>query len=167
METIAENKTAITKKLFFEAMAAADSYRGSALKGMSVLLGGWMILLLFTLLQGFPVQMALMELFVIAAVGVWLLVVMPRGKYKRAFQKLQERSEDMTRTVLFFEDFCVVDPEGSNVSFRYQEIVRLRRTRHLMVFTVADKTGTFVDMDSFTKGSADALERLIRSKVSL
>lgn len=166
METIAENKTTITQKLFYEAMAAADNYRSSALKGMAVLMGGWLVLL-FTLMQGFPVQMALMEFTVIAAAGVWLLVLMPRGKYKRAYQKLLSRTDDMTRTVLFYEDFCVVDPEGSKVTFAYKEIVRLRRTRHLMVFTVADKTGTFIDMDNFTKGSADALERLIRSKVSL
>lgn len=167
MQTIAENETIITKQLFFEAMAAAGGYRSTARKGMGVLLGGWLILLLFTVTQGFPIQMALMELAVIAAAGVWLLVILPRGKYNRAFQKLQDRSADMMRTVLFYNDFCVVDPDGSNVTFAYKEIVRLRRTRHLMVFTVADKTGTYIDIDGFTKGSADTLERLIRSKVSL
>lgn len=149
MEPIAKNHTVITKKLFYEAMAAADNYRASALKGMAMLAGAWAILLIFTLLLDGSMIMALVELGILALIGVWLVYMLPRGKYKKAYSVFCSRSGgNPERTTLFYEDHCVTD--GTAVF--YEEIDTMKETKHLLVLKSRDKTGLILSLDGFTQG---------------
>lgn len=162
METIAENRTVITRKYFFEAMAAVDNYRSSALNGMATLGGAWVILLVFTLLQHGSLIMAFSELGILTVIGIWLVFLYPRGKYKKAYRVMKfENDGNMERRVRFYDATCIIDTAGKTITLPYSDIAKVTVTRHLLVMTLNDKTGTFVCLDGFTKGNAEMIKEHI------
>lgn len=158
METIAENRTLVTKSLFFEAMSAAGKAKTSGLRAVLVLAVLWLALLGLTLWQGMPLASAFIELAVIAAVGFWILAILPRGQYRKAFLLLEKRSHgQMERTLTFFPDQFFVVSGGEKLRFSYSEIVSWKETKHLLVLTCADKTGIMMDKQGFSKGDAQTV----------
>lgn len=163
MHTIAENTTTVTQKLFIEGMTAADGYRKYVLKWMGILLALWVVLASFIVAQGMGFGMALMELGILAAVGVWLIFFLPRGKYKRAYASMERRyGGNMTRTVLFYKKECRMIAGETEVTLSYEEIAAVKETRHTLVLTSPDKTGILISLDGFTKGDAESVQAQIR-----
>lgn len=166
MEPIAENTTTVTQPLFFEAMAAADNYRETALKGMGVMAAAWVVLAGITVFRGMSLGLALMELAVLAAVGLWLIVLYPRSRYKRGFKAMQDRYDgDLTRQIHFYRDRLVIDTCLNSAEFTYHEIIRIRKTRNLLLLVCADKTGLFFALDGFSKGDADTVVQAVEKVI--
>lgn len=165
METVAENTTVVSKKLYYEASAAVDKSRGYAWKGVGILGLGWVVFALVTLLLKGSPAMALGELLVLAAVGVWLLWVFPRRKYSRGFKAMCDRNGgNMERRILFYEDCCVVEMWDSTVTIDYSQIEKTTRTKNALVITCFDKTGTMVSLDGFSKGDAQTVIHYINKE---
>ena len=92
MKTIlAENRFILTKTLFYEGMrrVSAASYGKTVKKlliGVALL---WLALSVWTVRRSGSVSYALMELAVLAAVSLWLAVLLPRGRARRAWKRPQ------------------------------------------------------------------------------
>lgn len=164
METIAENKTTVTQELFFDALAAADNYRSTVMKGMGFLAALWLVLLAVTVFLGMPIGMAVMELAVIGAVGVWLLVIYPRNRSKSAFHAMQRKfNGDMDRSIRFYTDRLEIETAEACTEFTYHEMIRITQTKKVMILTTADKTGIFFALDGFTKGDAQTVRKAVEA----
>lgn len=163
MDIIAENTTTITKSLFFEAMAAADNYRASALRGLGVLLLAWLALLGVTVYAGMNMSITMIELALIGAAGIWMLVILPRHKYTRAYNAMENKcGGNMERTVYFFEEHCEVHAASGVTSIGYDEINQVTQSKHALVLTAEDKTGVMAALDGFTVGDAQTVKEMIR-----
>lgn len=154
MEKIAENTTTVNKKLYYEAMTAADDYRSSALNSIYTLLGAWAILLAYTLMRGVNVIMVFVELGILTLAGLWLLLILPRRKYSKAYYAYwSECGGKMERKTVFYEECCVAD--GTVLAYKDMDVVK--QTKRLLVLRTADKTGVILLLDGFTLGSGQAV----------
>ncbi len=162
---IAENRYTLTKALFDEGMKQVwTEANGSFIrKAVCVLVGIWAIMTGITIcLKQSPI-VALLEALVLLLAGLWVAVLMPRSKTKRAFRQLQNRcGTDMERTILFYEKYLTVNAAGSEVTVAYEDLIRVRSTGHLLILVSADKTGVLVKRDSFLRGSEEAVLAAVR-----
>ena len=117
MEPIAQNSFTITKALFFEGMlrVSREGYGKFAKKVLLALAMLWIVLLIITLASGGDVLHTFGYLAILALIGVWICLVMPRSNAKRAFAKLQAQSDGhLQRTTCFFDDYLQITAENAN-----------------------------------------------------
>lgn len=164
MNTIAENTTIVTRKLFDEGMTVANSYHTYALKWIGALGVLWLLLAGFGLFVSGTLGFALFELVLLLAAAVWMLVILPRRQFKRAFAALEQKTGgDMARTITFYETECVVEGSGIYLQMDYEDVLTIKRSRNLLVLSGEEKTAVMAALDGFTKGDADTVIRQIEA----
>lgn len=167
MKLLAENRFTVTKELFCEGMrrVSRESYGKLAGKAMLVLSGIWLVLILATLYFGGRPAHALLELVILALLGIWLCELSPRNHARRAFRALSDRcGEDMERVTRFYRDHLELEGAGANKSVPYTHIDKILQTKHLLVLTCMDKAGILVTLDGFTDGSAEEVRTIILNR---
>lgn len=163
MDIIAENKTTVTKSLFFEAMAAADNFRASALRGLGVLLLAWGALLGVTVFAGMNMRITMMELAMIGAAGIWLVVILPISQYTRAYNAMEKKcGGKLEHTIFFFEAHCEVHSAAGMTAIGYDEIEQVTQSKHALVLTAEDKPNVMAALDGFTFGDAQTVKEMIQ-----
>lgn len=162
MEPIAVNVTTVTKRLFYEAMGAAASYRRAFRKAFALLAVLWLILAGVTMAMGMGLSAALFELFVLGVITLWLGFFYPRGQYKRAYRTLENTNGGiMERTICFYDKKCVVQTPAGEHSFRYEDAAAVQRTAHLLIVTFHDRSSVMAELSGFQTGSAAMVEKQI------
>lgn len=165
----AENRFQLTKALFLEGACAAsrDSCRKVVRLAVLAMLGVWLVMLAVTLAAGQSPWLALGEGPIILLVAVWLEVVLPRSRAKRAYRRLEARyGGDMERITRFYaEELEVLTGENRRV-IAYSQIRTVLRSKNLLILVCQDKTGILVKLDGFTQGSAGEVQALIRAAAS-
>lgn len=163
MEVLAENRFTITKSLFFEGMlrVSAENYGKFAKKAVAFLGLAWVILAAGTLWQRQSLVFVGAELVVSILAGLWIAVLVPRSKAKRAFQSLQS----LDRVTRFYSDRLEVEAADVQTVVPYSEITQVLRTKELLILLTAGNTGVLVKLDGFLRGSeAIVQERIDRAK---
>lgn len=166
MEPLAENRFTITKDLFFEGMlsVSAESYGKMAKKAVLFLGAAWLVLAAVALWQRQSLGYIVIEFIVICLVALWICILMPRSKAKRAFKQLTDRyGDDLERVTCFYEDRLEVEGSGNQKVVCYSEISRILRSKRLLVLVTEDKTGILLNLESFTHGSETAVRELIKN----
>ena len=163
-ESIAENRFTLSKELFYEGMrrVSREYYRKSLKTALLLLALLWLALSAWTLWQSGSLSYMLLEFAVLAAVSLWLAVLLPRSKTRRAYKAMENagvaQAERLTR---FLDDELEVEVEGRLRRFPYEQIADCLRTEHLLLLITKDKTGVMLPHDAFTKGTEEAVLRLI------
>lgn len=160
----AENRFTLSWKLFLEGMRAvtADSYGSSVKKLLIALAALWLAMSAWTLVRGASLSFALTELAVLAALTLWLEVLLPRGRAKRAWRKLEEQGRaGAERTTQFYEDHLEVQAAGAVKAVAYAEVEKTLRSRNMLVLVAEDKTCILIKKDAFTRGTEETVLRLI------
>ena len=159
-EPFAENRFTLTKELFSEGMrrTSQEYYRKTlkrALLGLALL---WLVLSAYTLWRSGSLSYMLMELGVLAAVFLWLAVLLPRSKTRRAYKAMENAGvADAERCTRFYEEHLEVEVGGKLRSFPYREIGDCLQTERLLLLIMKDKTGVLLRRDAFTKGTEEAV----------
>ena len=161
----AENRFQLTKDLFLEGMGlvSRDSYGKTARIGTFVLLGAWLVLLIAALAARQSPWFVVWEGLLIALVAVWLEVVLPRSRAKRAFRKVEAQSGgDMERIIRFYPEGLEAQSGDRTKQVDYTDVVKILRSRRLMVLLCRDKTGILLALNGFTLGSPERVQALIQ-----
>lgn len=163
MEVLAENRFTITKSLFFEGMlrVSKENYGKSARKAVAVLGLLWLVLAAAALWQRQGLVFVGVELLVVCLAGLWITVLLPRSKAKRAFEMLENRSGDLERVTRFYQDGLEVETSGTKKAVPYSEIVQVLHTKRLLILLSADRVGVLVKHDAFLSGSETIVRELI------
>lgn len=163
-EILAENRFVLSWELFLEGMRSvtADSYGSSVKKLLIGLTLLWLALSAWTLYRSASFSYALAELAVLAALALWLLVLLPRRRARRAWHKLEEQGRaDAERTTYFYADHLEVKAAEAARSLDYAEVRSTLRSRNLLILVAEDRTGILIKRDAFTRGAEDLVLRLI------
>ena len=165
MKTVlAENRFILTKTLFYEGMrrVSAASYGKTVKKlliGVALL---WLALSVWTVRRSGSVSYALMELAVLAAVSLWLAVLLPRGRARRAWKTMEDNgSAEAERITEFFDGHLEVNTGLRTVSLAYGEIAEILHTDSLLLLISREKTGIMLKKDAFTRGTEETVLQLI------
>lgn len=163
---LAENSFTITKSLFLEGMMRTlrESLGKSIRKAILFLVIAWAILAAVTVYLKANVIYIGVEAVVMAIVVLYLWVLLPRGRAKRAYQRFADkcgmRFERVTR---FYEDRLVIDAADAQTVIPYDEIRQILHTKRLLVLVKEDRTGVLLARSGFTTGDVDAVTRLINN----
>ncbi len=164
MEPLAENRFVITKELYYEGALRVDRERMGPFikKVMLALAAAWAVLAAFTLFSRGSLVFILIELVVIALVGVWLTVFFPRNRARRGWRALEDRcGTDLERVTRFYEDRLEIDGAGAEVTIPYEEAEEFLTSEHLLILLSTGKKGVLLAQDGFTAGSAGLVQELI------
>ncbi len=165
-DILAENRFSLSWKLFQEGMRAvtADSYGSSVRKLLIGLAALWLALSAWTLIRGAGLSYVLAELAVLAALTLWLELLLPRSRAKRAWRKLEEQGRaDAERTTHFYGDHLEVASAGAVKTVAYADLRKTLRSKSLLVLVAEDKTGVLIKKDAFTLGTEETVLRLIEA----
>ena len=161
MDILAENRFLLTKDLFLEGIRRVDqeSYGKFAKKIAAALAAVWLAMAAATLWTGGSLAFAVTEGLVAALAAVWVCVLLPRSRAKRAFKALENRyGTDMERVVRFYPDRLEVETAET------QTVIPRDQLRQLLVLLTAEKKGVLLKRDSFTLGDETAIENYIRKE---
>lgn len=167
MEPLAENRFTITKKLFYEGMLRVirENYNSFIKTIILVLAAAWAVLAVVTLMSGGKAYFLVLELVVVAAIGVWLGVFMPRSKAKQAWEGMKNRSEaEMERITRFYPEYLVADNGAEEITVFYEDIEKTLQSEHLLVILNTEKMGILVARDGFVSGDMAAVQALIEGE---
>lgn len=164
MNILAENRFTITKSLFFEGMlrVSREDYGKFAKKADAFLGLLWLLLAALALWQHQGLAFVGVELVVVCFAGLWITVLLPRNKAKRAFDALQTRSDGLERIIRFYPERLEVDAPGTQTVVTYSEIQRVLRTKRLLILITTDKTGILVKRGGFLSGSEEIVQERIQ-----
>lgn len=164
MNILAENRFTITKSLFLEGMrrVSRESYGKTARKAVAFLALVWFLLAAVALWQQQGLGFVCVELLVVCFAGLWITVVLPRSKAKRAFRTLENRSGSLERITRFYPDRLEIDAAGTQTEVLYTEIRQILTGSRLLILVTDDKTGIMLKRDGFLLGSEDDVRALIR-----
>lgn len=168
MEPVAVNRFTITKALFYEGTLRVTKERlGPFIKKVMILLAAlWAVLAAVTLLTKGSFAYAGVELAVIAAVGLWLCVYIPRRQARLSWKAMESRSGgDMERVTSFFPDSLEIAGGAERTVIPYADVLQILPTEHLLVLTCKEKVGVLISRDGFTAGDADGVCALIRQEM--
>ena len=168
MEPLAENRFTITKKLFYEGMlqVVGESYNPFIKKIMLVLAVAWAVLAAFTLMGSGSLSYAVIELVVVVLIGVWLSVLVPRNKARRAWAAMENRSgTDLERVTRFYPSYLEADNGIEEITVFYEDIRQILETEHLLVLLSVEKVGVLVARDGFVSGDTAAVRALIQREM--
>lgn len=166
MDILAENRFTITKSLFIEGMlrVSTESYGKLAKKAVLLLAAAWLVLTAVTLWNSQSLGYVVIEFLVLCLAALWISVFMPRNKANRAFKLLEDKcGGDLERVTRFYEERLEVEALGSQTVVFYSEIKQILRSKHLMVLVSENKKGIMLKLDSFTCGTAAAVQELINN----
>lgn len=169
MEPLAENRFTITKELFYEGMLRVikESYDPFIKKIMLVLAVAWAILAVATLMGSGSLSYAVMELVVVVFIGVWLSVIVPRNKARRAWAALEARgSADSERITRFYPGYLEADNGIEEITVFYEDIRQILETEHLLVLLSVEKVGVLVARDGFITGDTVTVQALVEREMS-
>ena len=168
MQPLAENRYTLTKPLFYEGALRVlkenlGSFTKKALIALTVL---WAVLAAATLLMSGSLSYAVMELIVLAAVGLWLCVLMPRGRARKSWQAMESKyGEDTERVTSFYLNLLEVQSGDEKTSILYKDIRQILTTKNMVVLVTADNVAVLVSKNSFVKGSMDSVLDIIERKM--
>lgn len=168
MELLAENRFTITKELFYEGMLRVikESYDPFIKKIMLVLAAAWAVLAAFTLFRRGSLSYAVVELVVVVVIGIWLTVLVPRNKARRAWTALENRSGgELERVTRFYPSYLEADNGSEEITVFYEDIRQILHSEHLLVLLSADKVGVLVTRDGFVTGDAVTAQALIEREM--
>ncbi len=164
MEPLVENRFTITKELYYEGTlrVTRESFGPFAKKATLALAAAWAVLAAATLLSRGSAVFVLIELVVIALVGVWLNVFFPKSKARRGWRALEDRcGTDLERITRFYEDRLEIDGAGAEVTIPYEDVERFLSSEHLLILLSTDKKGVLLDRNGFVMGGEDLVRELI------
>ena len=167
MDILAENRFLLTKDLFLEGIRRVDqeSYGKFAKKIAAALAAVWLAMAAATLWTGGSLAFAVTEGLVAALAAVWVCVLLPRSRAKRAFKALENRyGTDMERVVRFYPDRLEVETAETQTVIPRDQLRQLLRSKRLLVLLTAEKKGVLLKRDSFTLGDETAIENYIRKE---
>ena len=168
MEPLAENRFTVTKELFYEGMlrVTKESYDPFKKKILLVLAAAWAILAVATLISSGSPAYAVVELVVVVLIGVWLSVLVPRSKARRAWAAMENRSGgDLERVTRFYPSYLEAGNGMEEITVFYEDIRQILHSEHLLVLLSAEKVGVLVARDGFVSGDADAVQALIEQEM--
>ena len=168
MEPLAENRFTITKELFYEGMlrVTRESFEPFIKKIMLVLAAAWAVLAAVTLKGSGSLSYAAAELIVVVLIGVWLTVLVPRNKARRAWAALEARcGADLERITRFYPGYLEADNGMEEITVFYEDIRRILQSEHLLVLLSTENVGVLVARDGFVSGGADAVQTLIEKEM--
>lgn len=163
-EKLAENRFILTKELFFEGMRRVSrAYYGKTVKKLLIAIALlWLVLSAFTIWRSGSISYALAELALLAAVSLYLAVLLPRGRARRAYKAMEDAgTAEAERTTTFFEDHLEVEAGGRTTSLPYEEIADCLETDRLLLLISEGKTGILLKKDAFTVGTEETVQHLI------
>ena len=164
MEPLAENRFTITKELFYEGMLRVikESYDPFRKKIMLALAAAWAVLAVLTLLGSRSLPYAVVELVVVVLIGVWLSVLVPRNKARRAWVTMENNSGgELGRVTRFYPSYLEADNGIQEITVFYEDIRQILQTEHLLVLLSVEKVGVLVARDGFVSGDPAAVQALI------
>ena len=167
MEPLAENRFTITKELFYEGMlrVVKESYDPFRKKIILVLAAAWAILAAATVFMRGSLSYAVVELVVVVLIGVWLSVLVPRNKARRAWAALESRGGDLERVTRFYPDCLEADNGSEEITVFYEDIRQILQSEHLLVLLSVEKVGVLVARDGFITGDTAAVQALIEEEM--
>ena len=167
MELLAENRFTITKELFYEGMLRVikESYNPFRKKVLLALAAAWAVLAAFTLFKRGSLSYAVVEFVVVAFIGVWLSVFVPRNKARRAWAAMEARGGDLERVTRFYPDYLEADNGIEEITVFYEDIRQILQTEHLLIFLNMERVGILAARDGFVSGDAAAVQALIEEEM--
>ena len=168
VELLAENRFTVTKELFYEGMLRVikESYDPFRKKIMLALAVAWAVLAAVTVFQRGSLSYAVVELVVVVFIGVWLSVLVPRSKARRAWAALENRcGADLERATRFYPSYLEADNGIEEITVFYEDIRQILETEHLLVLLSVEKVGVLVARDGFISGDTVAVQALIEGEM--
>ena len=158
MTMLAENRFELTEDLFLEGFAAIQGNYRRFVRRLILALGLlWLALAAFVWYRGASAVYAILELVVLAFVGVYAGVYLPKRKAKAAFEAIQRRTGGQSeRVTRFFEDRLEADAGAETVTLPYRDIVSREESARLLILVGSDKRGFMIKKDGFVQGSLAA-----------
>lgn len=165
MEILAENRFHMTKSLFFEGMTriSKDTYGQWAKKFTLVLLLVWAAAAMLLLCIGGTLAQGLIYLVPVSAICLWMNLLVPRRRAKKAWAALVNRGgEDPERVTRFYEDHLMIEASGAEKIFAYSDISEIKETKHLLVLICGEKQGILLTKDGFSLGDCEKVLALVQ-----
>ena len=169
MKLLAENRFAVTKKLFYEGMmqVTKESYGSFIKKVLLFLVLVSVILAVVTLMGGGSLLYAVPEFAVAVLIGAWLTVLMPRSKARRAWAALENRNGgNLERITRFYPSYLEADNGSEEITVLYEDIRKILQSEHLLVLLSVEEVGILVVRDGFLSGDLAVVQTLIEGKMS-
>lgn len=165
MQTVAENRFTVTEELFREGMERImkTEYAPAVKKLLAVVIGTWLLLVGFTIWKGGSLVVTGIELLAVVVICVYMAVIVPRGRIKRGWKSMCQRSGGvMERVTRFYEDRMEIESGGAGALIvNYEDVTEVLETKHLLIFRSANKPGVMTALDGFTKGARDDVIALV------
>lgn len=160
MPPLSENRLTITKPLFLEGMLriSRDTYGATARKIALALLGVWVAVAAYTIWSGGGLIHTVAYLIPFALIILWSTVLLPRNQVKRMW-KAQEMTHGPAaeRITRFYEDHLVITGTGVNKEIPYNQILSVKRSRHLLILLCENKMGILLALDGFSGESEEQI----------
>ena len=166
MEILAENRFVISRDEFVEArLALSRENTAGAYKKL-----GLVLLLLVAVLAGGSLLLGMggfsvaMELLLLGFMALWLTVLFPRSSAKTAYKALvRKNGAEPERITRFYEDHLEIEGPGVRASLGYEQVVQIKRTKHLLLLFTDEKGGVLLRPEAFTKGDESLVRQLIEA----
>ena len=162
---LAENTFTVTKSLFMEGQVAVlrDGYGVTVRRAIQAIAILWFILAIVTLMLEINLVFVGIEAVVLILATLWIYVVIPRSKARRAFQTFTARhGGDFSRVTRFYEEQMVIETNGGTKKISYADIEKTLYSKNLMLLIARDHTGVMLSRTGFTQGDPKAVEELIQ-----
>lgn len=153
MGLLAENRIIINKKNFCEGMRciSRETYGRSAGKGVLVLVGLWLALLVYTLVCGGSLGQTMSYLIPVGIMSLWICVYLPRYSAGRAWKAQTAKYGDLIeRVTYFYPEHLVITGDGLEKQVSYADITRVEESRNLLILICQDKTAVLLAKDGFS-----------------
>lgn len=153
VDYLAQNCTVIDQKRFCEGILriSRDTYGRSARKGVLILVGMWLALLVYTLFRGGSTGQTLSYLILIGIMSLWLCVYLPRYSARRAWKaQAAKYGESIQRVTYFYPEHLVITGEGLEKQVLYRDIAQIRKSRNLLILICQDKTAVLLAKNGFS-----------------
>lgn len=164
MDFLAQNRTMIDKKRFCEGTLciSRDTYGRSAGKGVLVLVGLWLALLVYTLISGGSLGQTISYLILIGIMCLWLCVYLPRYSAGRAWKaQAAKYGESIERVTYFYPEHLVITGDGLEKQVPYTDIVQIKHSRNLLILICQDKTAVLLAKNGFSGKTEQEITALL------
>lgn len=165
MDFLAQNRTMIDKKRFCEGTLciSRDTYGRSAGKGVLVLVGLWLALLVYTLISGGSLGQTMSYLVLIGIMSLWLCVYLPRYSAGRAWKaQAAKYGESIKRVTYFYPEHLLITGDGLEKQVAYTDIVQIKHSRNLLILICQDQTAVLLARDGFSGMHEEEIMALIQ-----
>lgn len=167
---IAENHITVTRPIFDEGMQAIENpaYKKTIFRTVAAVAAFALIIGIHLVYTGSSPFLFLGECVFIAAVMLWLFVLLPKRKRNNKYKAMGQGSNELpSRITRFYPSrFCAITNTGKEVTVPYTDVLSWQETEHLWILNCANNLGLLLDKKGFVTGNFEVIRPILEIAIA-